>query len=84
MTGLKLSVAQAHVSLLCDFTLWEKICGKSPQTPPNQILVGEEHEINPACEQSAALVYILHCLHALGFSSSAGRLSGVTLQPFSR
>lgn len=26
-----LSVAQAHVSLLCDFTLWEKTCGNSTQ-----------------------------------------------------
>lgn len=75
MTGLKQD-AQAHVSLLCDFTLWEK--------NSNEIFVGEEHEIKLACEQSAALVSILYCLHVLGFSSAAGRLSEVTLQPSSR
>lgn len=83
MTGLKQD-APAHVSLLCDFTLWEKTCGKRTQTLPNEIFVGEEHEIKPACEQSAALVSILYCLHVLGFSSAAGRLSEVTLQPSSR
>lgn len=66
MTGLKFSVAQAHISLLCDFTLLEKTCGKSTQTPPNENFVGEEHGFKAACEQSAALLYILPCLHVLG------------------
>lgn len=78
-----LSVTQAHVSLLCDFTLWEKTCGKSTQMPPNETFAGKEQEIKPSCEQSAALDCIIYCLHVLGFSSAAGRLSEVTLQPFS-